>query len=47
MCCGQLKTELKTAAIKQNGELNLRYSGLPKVYVRGAVTGNLYPFSPA
>jgi hypothetical protein len=47
MCCVQLQSELKTAATGQNGELNLRYSGLPKVYVRGAVTGNLYPFSPA
>ena len=46
MCCGQLQTELKTAAIKQNGELNLRYSGLPQVYVRGSVTRNVYSFSP-
>ena len=47
MCSGQLQSELKTAATNRDGELNLRYSGLPKVYVRGAVTGNLYPFSPA
>jgi hypothetical protein len=47
MCSGQLQSKLKTVASKQNGELNLRYSGMPQVYVRGAVTGNLYPFSPA
>jgi hypothetical protein len=47
VCTEQLQSELKTAATEQNGKLNLRYTGLPKVYVRGAVTGNLYPFSPA
>jgi hypothetical protein len=46
MCCGQKRSALKANGTAQNSVLNLRYSGQPQVYVRGAVTGNVYPFSP-
>jgi hypothetical protein len=37
---------LRSDGNSQNGALNLHYSGQPQVYVRGSVTGNVYPFSP-
>jgi hypothetical protein len=46
MCCGQKRGELSIARPQTNATLRVRYSGQPQVYVRGPVTGNLYPFSP-
>ena len=46
MCCGQKRSDLSIARPQNNAALKVRYSGQPQVYVRGPVTGNLYPFSP-
>lgn len=46
MCCGQKRSELRAGGTPENAALNLKYSGQPQVYVRGSVTGRVYPFSP-
>jgi hypothetical protein len=44
---GQQRSSLKIVGTSQDGALNLRYSGLPLVNVRGPITGVIYKFSPA
>ena len=43
----QQRRALRIVGTAQNGALNLRYSGLPLVNVRGPITGIIYTFSPA
>jgi hypothetical protein len=43
----QRRNALRIVGTTQNGALNLRYSGLPLVNVRGPITGIIYKFSPA
>ncbi|MGA3009212.1 MAG: hypothetical protein ABSD72_03015 [Terracidiphilus sp.] len=46
MLRGEHRSALRIVATNQEGPLNLRYSGLPLVNVRGPVTGTIYKFSP-
>ncbi|MFY9852874.1 MAG: hypothetical protein WAK26_03235 [Terracidiphilus sp.] len=43
---GQHRSALRIVGSNPEGALNLRYSGLPLVNVRGPVTGTIYKFSP-
>ena len=43
---GQQRNTLRIVGSNHDGALNLRYSGLPLVNVRGPVTGTIYKFSP-
>ena len=46
MLRGQQQNALRIVGTNQVSALNLRYSGLPLVNVRGPVTGIIYKFSP-
>jgi hypothetical protein len=46
MFCGQQRSALRIVGTTRNSALNLRYSGLPLVNVRGPITGIIYKFSP-